>query len=278
MHFWNCFTRRSPVVRRPSPIVYSLWAIGLVLGCSTAPEPTEILWDKWGVPHIYGANDAELFRGFGYAQMESHANLLLKFYGQARGRGAEYWGGDLNLTEDRYVRTMGIPARARAWYDAQTPEFRANLDAYADGVNKYAAEHPDQVADSLEVVLPISAVDVLAHAQRIVHVEGLALGQVTEPRRPPGKGKRAAHRSEQPEQRAQPGGLARSVAADHRPQLARADADVDGRQDAAPAMTHDELAALEQGLLHGQGGRGAAHAGHDFGHHHCQFTAQSCLS
>src|SRR5678815_1761455 len=158
------------LMRTRKSLAHGLWPMALlVLACSPGQKETEILWDRWGVPHIYGANGAELFRGFGYAQMESHANLLLKFYGQARGRGAEYWGGDLNLDEDRYVRRMGIPARAKAWYDAQTPEFKANLDAYADGVNKYAAEHPDQIADSLKVVLPVSAAYVMAHAQRIVH-------------------------------------------------------------------------------------------------------------
>ena len=141
----------------------------MLFGAPERRQPTEILWDKWGVPHIYGANDAELFRGFGYAQMESHGNLLLKLYGQARGRAAEYWGGETNLAEDQYVRRMGIPARAKVWYDAQDPAFKANLDAYADGVNRYAAEHPDQIADSVKVVLPVSAADVIAHTQRIVH-------------------------------------------------------------------------------------------------------------
>ena len=61
-----------------------------------------------GSPHVYGANDAELFRGLA-AQMESHGNLLLKLYGRARGRAAEYWG-EKHLAEDRYVRTMGIPS------------------------------------------------------------------------------------------------------------------------------------------------------------------------
>ena len=162
--------RRTTRVMDRFSLRFALCALLLAtLGCQPGATETEILWDRWGVPHIYGANDAELFRGFGYAQMESHANLLLKFYGQARGRAAEYWGGDLNLTEDRYVRTMGIPARAQAWYDAQEPAFKANLDAYADGVNRYATAHPDQIPDSLKVVLPVSAVDVIAHAQRIVH-------------------------------------------------------------------------------------------------------------
>src|SRR4030095_13228189 len=119
-------------------------------------QPTEILWDRWGVPHIYGTTEPELFRGFGYAQMRSHGNLLLKLYAQARGGGAEYWGKSF-LAEDIYVRTMGIPGRAAQWYQQQDKTFRANLDAFAEGVNQFARDHPELLADSLKVVLPITA-------------------------------------------------------------------------------------------------------------------------
>ncbi|HEY9610453.1 penicillin acylase family protein, partial [Allocoleopsis sp.] len=34
-------------------------------------DRTEILWDTWGVPHIYGKSDRELFQAFGWAQMQS---------------------------------------------------------------------------------------------------------------------------------------------------------------------------------------------------------------
>lgn len=50
---------------------------------------TEILWDTWGVPHIYAPSDAQAFKAFGYAQMQAHGDLLLKLYGEARGRAAE---------------------------------------------------------------------------------------------------------------------------------------------------------------------------------------------
>jgi len=126
------------------------------------------LWDTWGVPHLYGKDEPGLFRAFGYAQMESHANLLLKLYGEARGRAAEYWGPE-HLAGDRYVRTMGIPARAQIWYRQQDPAFKRDLDAFAEGVNRYAQAHPDRIADSVKAVLPVTAVDVLAHAHRVVH-------------------------------------------------------------------------------------------------------------
>src|SRR6266550_3630873 len=93
----------------------------LAAACSSGAAgggKTEILWDTWGVPHIFAADDAGLFKAYGYAQAQSHANLILKLYGEARGRAAEYWG-PAELESDRYVREMGIPARAQAWYAAQ---------------------------------------------------------------------------------------------------------------------------------------------------------------
>jgi len=131
-------------------------------------ERTEILWDSWGVPHVYGRDAEGLFRAFGWAQMQSHGDLILRLYGQARGRAAEYFG-EKYLESDRYVRTMGIPARAREWYEAQNPTMRGYLDAFAAGINTYAKEHAAQINDQVEQVLPVDGVDVLAHVQRVIH-------------------------------------------------------------------------------------------------------------
>ena len=34
---------------------------------SARQQQTEILWDTWGVPHIYAATESEAFRAFGFA-------------------------------------------------------------------------------------------------------------------------------------------------------------------------------------------------------------------
>jgi acyl-homoserine-lactone acylase len=131
-------------------------------------DRTEILWDTWGVPHIYGKSDGELFHAFGWAQMHSHGDLIMRLYAQARGRAAEYLGENY-LDSDKYVRTMGIPERAKEWYQAQNPAMRGYLDAFAAGMNAYAQEHPDQINNELKSVLPVDGVDVLAHVQRVIH-------------------------------------------------------------------------------------------------------------
>src|SRR4030095_8801199 len=75
---------------------------------------TEILWDNYGIPHIFAPDHASLFYAYGYAQMEGHAELLVPLYAQARGRGA-WFSGDAYLESDRWVRQNGITERAKLW-------------------------------------------------------------------------------------------------------------------------------------------------------------------
>jgi acyl-homoserine-lactone acylase len=74
----------------------------------------EILWDHDGVPHIYGANEREMYYAFGWAQMHNHANLILQLYAQARGRAAEYFG-EAYLPLDKKIRLFNVPEQALKW-------------------------------------------------------------------------------------------------------------------------------------------------------------------
>ena len=134
---------------------------------------TEILWDSWGVPHIFAPDAESLFFAHGWAQAKSHGDLLLRLLGESRGRAAEYWG-EAHLEDDRWVHTMGIPERAAAWYGEQSPRIRSWLDAFARGINAYATEHPDEISGDVAEVLPVSGTDLLAHQQRSLHFTWLA--------------------------------------------------------------------------------------------------------
>jgi acyl-homoserine lactone acylase PvdQ len=145
---------------------------------SAAPGKNEILWDTYGVPHVYGTNTAAVFYGYGYAQAQSHADEILRLYGESRARGAEYWGDQYENTAVWLIKN-DVPSRARIWYDAQAPDFRANLDAFAKGMNDYASAHPEAIDADVRVVLPVSGVDVVAHAHRLmnfVYVASPSLG------------------------------------------------------------------------------------------------------
>jgi acyl-homoserine-lactone acylase len=46
----------------------------LVVGCYSSAQmakSTEILWDTYGIPHIYGKDAQNAFQAFGWAQMRS---------------------------------------------------------------------------------------------------------------------------------------------------------------------------------------------------------------
>jgi len=141
----------------------------------------DLLWDRWGVPHVFASDEPQLFHAFGWAQAHSHGDLLLRLYGQARARAAEYWGAD-ELESDLWLLRNGVPERAQRWLEQQSPAFRRNLEAFAAGINGYAAAHPQHIDPALRIVLPVSAVDVLAHLQRLIHFSfvtdpGRALGE-----------------------------------------------------------------------------------------------------
>ncbi|HVO96453.1 MAG TPA: penicillin acylase family protein [Bryobacteraceae bacterium] len=139
----------------------------LAAGCAAAASP-EILWDKYGVPHIFAPDRESMFYAHGWAQAQAQGNLLLLLYGQSRGRAAEYWGPE-HAALDRWVRVNEVPERAKTWYDAQDPVFRKYVDEFARGINDYTKAHPDTIGAQYRVVLPVSGVDVIGHSLRAVH-------------------------------------------------------------------------------------------------------------
>src|SRR5688500_10015765 len=149
-------------------------AVALTAACSTSipsratgasAGSAEILWDSYGVPHIFASDRNGAARALGWAQMRNHGDLLLRLYAQARGRGSELLGEDY-LEEDRWVWTMGIPGRSTEWLQAQSPAMKEHLAAFVAGINAFASAHPGMVGDSVRAVLPVTETDVLAHLQR----------------------------------------------------------------------------------------------------------------
>ena len=160
----------------------SLLLVGLssLLHAAAPAKGTEILWDRYGIPHIFAPDHASLFHAYGYAQMEAHAELLVRLYAQSRGRGAEYYGnlqssvregGESYLDTDRWVRVNGLPERAKQWAAQQTPEFRPLLEAFATGLNAWATKHRASLSAKAQAVLPLTVEDVLAHSLRVIHYD-----------------------------------------------------------------------------------------------------------
>jgi acyl-homoserine-lactone acylase len=150
---------------RPRPVALLVLPALLALaacGRAAQPAPTlanEILWDGYGVPHIYAADHVSLFHGYGRAQAQAHGDLLLRLVGEARGRSAEYWG-PAGLERDRWYWTYGVPQGGDRFYEEADPAMRRLVDAFAAGITAYAMEHPDRIDRESAVVLPVEGRDI----------------------------------------------------------------------------------------------------------------------
>lgn len=102
---------------------------------------TEIVRDAEGVPHIFAASERDGWFAVGYAhaqdrlwQMEFQRRLV-------QGRLAEFLG-DAAYDTDRLMRTLGLAKTAAGIARRLDPDTRANLEAYAAGVNAFLATGP----------------------------------------------------------------------------------------------------------------------------------------
>lgn len=154
--------------------------VTLIVPVSAQEEESSasILWDTWGVPHIYADSTPAAFYAFGWAQMHNHADLILNLYGRSRGEAAQYWGENF-VESDILIHTVGVPDLAAAHYEAQNAEFKSYLDSFVEGMNAYAEANPDAIAEAMKLALPVRVTDPLALALNdvlVTFVSGGAIG------------------------------------------------------------------------------------------------------
>ncbi|SEA48525.1 acylase [Microbulbifer marinus] len=118
----------------------------------------EILRDNWGVPHIYGETDADAAFGLAYAHAEDDFATIQDVILATRGQLAAEKGPAAAKT-DYLVQWMGIWPAIASGYQQLSEKARAVAEAYAAGLNLYAAHHPQQVSRYL---LPVRGEDLVA--------------------------------------------------------------------------------------------------------------------
>jgi acyl-homoserine-lactone acylase len=142
--------------------------------CWSSGDPVqrnEILWDTWGIPHIYATHDSSLYKMMGWAQMRNHGNLVLKLMGEARARSSEYWGRDLE--RDQLLHQLGVMDAAERAFNQLPEEERVVVEAFAKGINAYARKYPDEIGEQYRVVLPVTPRDIIYHSTRVFYFEFL---------------------------------------------------------------------------------------------------------
>ncbi|MXO84630.1 acylase [Altererythrobacter aurantiacus] len=132
----------------------------------TAPSDTpdtnrtyraEIVRDEFGVPHIYGATDPDVAYGVAIAHAEDDFFTLQDVVAMARGRYGAIAGED-GAQVDYVYHLLDARGTAEREYPNQPADTRALFEAYAAGLNQYAAAHPEEV--KLGNLFPVSGLDV----------------------------------------------------------------------------------------------------------------------
>ncbi|NDJ84883.1 MAG: penicillin acylase family protein [Chloroflexi bacterium] len=108
--------------------------------------PVEVIYDGFGVPHIYAETTADLFLAQGYVEA-SHRFWQMDWWRHlSAGRLSEI-AGEPTVGNDFFLRTMQYEAAADRDLEIMSDEGRAVLDAYTAGVNAYLdGKTPAEVA------------------------------------------------------------------------------------------------------------------------------------
>jgi penicillin amidase len=96
--------------------------------------PVTIRRDGWGIPHVSAQTHADAWFALGFCHAQDRGFQLESLLRAGRGTVAELAGAEA-LPMDRFSRRAGIHRAAVAQLDALAPDLRADVAAYASGVN-----------------------------------------------------------------------------------------------------------------------------------------------
>ena len=108
-------------------------------GVAQPAAAVEIVRDNANVPHIFGASDADVFYGLGYAHAQDRLWQMMTMRRTVQGRLSEIFG-PRTLPIDTLIRRLDLYTLAQRSVEVQDTRTAAALVAYANGVNARLAE------------------------------------------------------------------------------------------------------------------------------------------
>ncbi len=104
----------------------------------------EILRDSFGVPHIYAKTDAELAYGLAWAHSEDDFKTIQEAYLAGNGLLSKHIGLR-GAPADFLTQLIRSDYVVDSLYNTIDKDFMKIVEGYAQGINKFAELHPDQV-------------------------------------------------------------------------------------------------------------------------------------
>jgi acyl-homoserine lactone acylase PvdQ len=123
-----------PTLLAQSPADRTRWA--------AEAKATTLTRDDWGIAHIHGHTDADAVFGMIYAQCEDDFNRVETNYLVSLGRLAES-EGESKIWQDLRQRLFIDPEDLKRDYTQSPLWLQQLMNAWADGINFYLAQHPE---------------------------------------------------------------------------------------------------------------------------------------
>ena len=124
---------------------------------STRAYSAQITRDEFGVPHIHGKTDPDVAFGVAMAHAEDDFATLQDVAAMTRGRYGAIAGAD-GAKVDFAFHLLDARGTVQRHYAALPADVQALLEAYAAGLNRYAASHPGEV--KLARLFPLNGRDI----------------------------------------------------------------------------------------------------------------------
>ncbi len=114
------------------------------LNLSGIEKPVEVIFDKYGIPHIYAQNQKDAYYALGYVQAQDRLFQMTLYKRLVNGRASEIFGADL-IPTDKYFLNLGLnkvsqEAAKRHFNTGEKAAFQEPIIAYLQGINAFIAE------------------------------------------------------------------------------------------------------------------------------------------
>ncbi|MCP4131260.1 MAG: penicillin acylase family protein, partial [bacterium] len=109
-------------------------------------EKVEVIYDAWGVPHIYASNEEDAYRALGYVHAQDRLFQMEMTRRLAKGELAEVLGKKL-LKTDKFFRTLWIKGFAKEYVKTIPGDNKALVlsKIYLEGVNHFLETGPTPI-------------------------------------------------------------------------------------------------------------------------------------
>lgn len=103
-------------------------------------QKVDVYFDDYGVPHIYGQNEEDVFRTLGYVHAQERLFQMELIRRVSAGRLSELFGSQ-TMDVDKFFRMLGLAQHAewsaREFSKNQDKQYYTNAVAYLAGINQY---------------------------------------------------------------------------------------------------------------------------------------------